>query len=208
MKSMELKARTVIKGLNRRNMTGEYCGTKEEALASISRFLTPGTSVSWGRTATLEELGATEFIRRSDCTVYDRFAGPRDEEASQRLFRDSLFCDTFFLSANAITMDGILVNIDGHGGRIAYMVFGPKKVVVVAGMNKVEPDLDSALKRARNVAAPANACRIGVHTPCTLTGKCADCQSEECICSQVLVTRRSRIKDRIHVILVGEQLGF
>lgn len=208
MESHAVLAGNVIKGLNRRSMTGEYCRTREEALAAIKHFLVPGTSVSWGRTKTLEEIGAIDSIYQSDCVIYDRFAVRGDEEKSRELFQKSLFCDTFFLSANAITADGILVNIDGHGGRTAYMIFGPKQVVVVAGMNKVMPDIDSAVKRARNTAAPLNAMRMGANTPCTIVGKCADCLSEDCICSQIVITRKSRIKNRIHVILVEEELGF
>ncbi|MGM9522605.1 MAG: lactate utilization protein [Oscillospiraceae bacterium] len=207
--TMENAAQTVIKGLERRNMTGEYCRTADDARAAIARYLVPGSSVSWGRTATLEELGAIDMIYNSGCKVYDRFAFRGDKEKTREIFKESLFCDTYFMSANAISMDGILVNIDGHGGRVAYLAFGPEKVVVVAGMNKVAPDLDSAVKRARNVAAPTNITRQGcTTTPCAGKGKCYNCLSEDCICCQVLITRRSRVKDRIHVILVGERLGF
>lgn len=205
--SRVLLAQMVIKGLNRRNMTGEYCRTAEAAREAMKQYLVPGLTVSWGRSATLEEAGILDMFRNSPCTVYDRQSAKNPEE-SEELLRQSLFCDLFLLSANAVTADGMLVNLDGHASRISFMAFGPKKVVVVAGMNKVAPDLDTAIKRARNVAAPANALRIGTDTPCTKTGKCADCLSADCICCQMMITRRSREAGRIHVILVGEELGF
>ena len=117
-------------------------------------------------------------------------------------------CDVFLMSSNAITEDGQLFNIDGTGNRVAALCYGPRNVIVVAGMNKVAPDLDSAVKRARNEAAPPNCIRLGLDTPCTKLGKCADCSSPDCICCQFLITRRSRVKGRIHVILVGQDLGF
>ncbi|MGM9536811.1 MAG: lactate utilization protein [Candidatus Onthomonas sp.] len=200
-------AKTLIKGLERRNMTGEYCSSRADALEAAKRFLVPGTSVSWGGTATLEEIGFLEAMKASECVVLDRHASS-DPEKVREIYRQILFCDTYFMSSNAITMDGILVNIDGNGNRVSSLTFGPSKVVIVAGMNKVAPDLDSAIKRARNTAAPANATRFGLSTPCASLGKCANCQNEDCICCQVVVTRRSRIPGRIHVILVGEELGF
>lgn len=200
-------AQTVIKGLERRNMTGEYCPTAQDALEAAKRFLIPGASVAWGGTATLEEIGFIDALRASQCKVLDRHA-PDDPEEVREIYRQTLFCDTYFMSTNAITLDGILVNIDGNANRVAALAFGPSKVVIVAGMNKVAADLDSAVKRARNVAAPTNATRFGLDTPCTSLGRCANCQSADCVCCQVMITRRSRIPNRIHVILVGEELGF
>lgn len=202
-----LLAQTVIKGLKRRNMTGEYCATPAEALEAAKRYLAPGRSVAWGGSATLEAIGLIDAIQASGCTVLDRHA-PTDPEAVREVYRQTLFCDTYFMSSNAISQDGQLVNIDGNGNRVASLIFGPAQVVVIAGMNKVAPDLDSAIKRARNSAAPANSIRFGLSNPCTVTGSCADCQSPDSICCQFVVTRRSRIAGRIHVILVGAELGF
>ena len=200
-------AQTVIKGLERRNMTGEYCATRDDAKAAIARFLIPGTSVAAGGSATLGELGFAEAAKAAGCNFLDRFAAATPEE-QREIFKEILFCDTYFMSTNAITQDGVLVNIDGNCNRISALAFGPEKVVVVAGMNKVAPDLDSAVKRARNEAAPPNCIRLGLDTPCTKLGKCADCSSPDCICCQFLIPRRSRVKGRIHVILVGQDLGF
>lgn len=200
-------AKTIIKGLERRNMTGEYCPTAGDALEAAKRFLVPGTSVSWGGTSTLAEIGFLDAMKASQCEVLDRHAS-KDPEVVKDIYRKILFCDTYFMSTNAITMDGILVNIDGNANRVAALAFGPSKVVIVAGMNKVAPDLDSAIQRARNIAAPINSTRFGSGTPCVSLGKCANCQHEDCICCQIMVTRRSRLPNRIHVILVGEDLGF
>lgn len=200
-------AKTILKGLERRNMTGEYCPTAEDARNAVRRFLLPGSTVSWGGSSTLAELGLIDEIRASQCKVLDRHASD-DPEQVKEIYRQILFCDTYFMSTNAITMDGILVNIDGNANRVAALAFGPSKVVIVAGMNKVAPDLDSAIQRARNVAGPTNATRFGLDTPCTSLGKCANCQHEDCICCQIMITRRSRIPNRIHVILVGEELGY
>ena len=200
-------AQTVIKGLERRNMTGEYCATTDDAKAAIARFLIPGTSVAAGGSATLGQLGFAEAAKAAGCNFLDRFAANTPEE-QREIFKEILFCDTYFMSTNAMTQDGALVNIDGNCNRISALAFGPEQVVVVAGMNKVAPDLDSAVKRARNEAAPPNCIRLCLNTPCTKTGKCMDCGSPDCICCQFLITRRSRVKGRIHVILVGQDLGF
>ena len=116
--------------------------------------------------------------------------------------------DYFLMSTNAITMDGELVNIDGRSNRVSCLCWGPQNVIIIAGMNKVALDVESALKRVRNFAAPPNAVRLNKNTPCAQTGKCADCYSPDCICSQIVITRRSSTPNRIKVILVGEELGY
>lgn len=206
-KSWAVTAQTVIQELERRNMTGEYCATAADALEAAKRYLLPGKSVSWGGSATLGEIGLLEAIQTSDCKALDRHASSDPEEVKE-IYRQILFCDTYFMSTNAITLDGMLVNIDGNCNRISALAFGPEQVVVIAGMNKVAPDLDSAMKRARNSAAVTNCFRFGFDTPCTSTGRCVDCQHEDSVCCQFMVTRRSRTAGRIHVILVGENLGY
>lgn len=203
----EKTAQTIIKGLERRNMTGEYCPTAADALAAAKKFLVPGSSVSWGGSTTLSEIGLMDAIHASSCTLWDRHS-TNDPEALREIYRQILFCDTYFMSTNAITLDGVLVNIDGNANRASALTFGPSKVVLVVGMNKVAPDVPSAVQRAQKIAAPINATRLGLQTPCTATGTCANCQSPDCICCQVVVTRRSRTPNRIHVILVGEALGY
>ena len=203
-KRNELLAQTVIKGLQSRNMSGYYAASKEEALALALSLIPKGSSVTMGGAMSAHEIGLVEAVKGPDYRFIDResFA---DRRASLLASYDA---DVFLTSANAMTEDGILVNIDGYANRVSRIANGPKKVVVIAGMNKVCKDLDSAMKRARNVAAPINAQRFGLNTPCAKTGACMDCKSPDTICCQFLLTRYSRHADRIHVILVNDALGF
>ena len=204
VKRNRLLAETVIKGLESRNMTGYYAGNKEEALKKALELIPEGSSISMGGAMSVHEIGLSEALKTDKYNFIDRDAY-EDKRAAMLAAYDA---DVFLSSCNAITSDGILVNIDGNSNRVSAIAQGPKKVVFVVGMNKVCPDVDSALKRARNVAAPINAQRFDLATPCCKTGKCMDCKSPDTICCQFLITRFSRHKDRIHVILVGEDLGF
>ena len=150
------------------------------------------------------EIGLVDALKGGNYHFIDR-----DKMADKRAAMLAAYDADFFLtSANALTDDGILVNIDGNANRVSAIAQGPKKVIVIAGMNKVCDDLDGAMKRARNVAAPINAQRFGLSTPCSKTGKCFDCKSPDTICCQFLITRYSKHPDRIHVILVNDTLGF
>ena len=162
--------------------------------------------VAWGGSVSIKEIGLLDAVKRRN-PVIDRELADTPEEKME-LMRNSLLCDTFLMSSNAISKDGQLVNIDGNGNRVAAMIFGPKQVVMVVGMNKVEPDLQSAIQRVHAKAAPPNALRLGLKTPCALTGSCADCLSPDCICAHTIITRYNRIKGRIKVILIGENLGY
>ncbi len=204
IKRNELLAQAVIKGLESRNMTGYYAPTAKEALAKALEIIPQKASVTMGGGMSVHEIGLVEALNQGDYNFIDRDAF-EDKRAAMLAAYDA---DFFLSSANAITDDGILVNIDGNSNRVSAIAQGPKKVLFIVGMNKVCPDVDSAMKRARNVAAPINAQRFGLSTPCSKTGKCMDCKSPDTICCQFLITRFSRHKDRIHVILVGEDLGF
>ena len=199
-----LLAQKVIKGLASRNMTGYWAATKEEALELALSLIPKGSSVTMGGAMSAQEIGLVEAVRGPDYSFIDRNAFA-DRRAALLAAYDA---DVFLSSANAMTEDGILVNIDGNANRVSCIANGPKKVLVIAGMNKVCKDLDHAMKRARNVAAPINAQRFGLNTPCAKTGSCMDCKSPDTICCQFLITRYSRHKDRIHVILVNDNLGF
>lgn len=205
--SYEHTASTVIKNLARRNMTGYYCATKEEALHKILSLLPEGSSVTWGGTETMTELGVFDALQKGSYELIDRSAAKTPEE-SRALYGKMVCADYFLTSANAISLDGELVNIDGNSNRVACIAYGPAHVIVAAGMNKLAADLDAAIARARTYACPINAVRVGADTPCAKTGVCADCLGPGCICCQTLITRRSRHNGRIHVILVGEELGF
>ena len=200
----ELLAKKVIKGLESRNMSGYYATTKKDALAQALALIPEGSSVSMGGAMSAHEIGLVEALKDGNYNFIDR-----DEYTDKRAAMLAAYdADVFLSSANAITDDGIMVNIDGNANRVSAIAQGPKKVIFIVGMNKVCPDLDSAMKRARNVAAPINAQRFGLSTPCSKTGACMDCMSPDTICCQFLITRFSRHKDRIHVILVNRNLGF
>ena len=200
----ELLAKKVIKGLESRNMSGYYATTKKDALAQALALIPEGSSVTMGGAMSAHEIGLVEALKDGNYNFIDR-----DEYTDKRAAMLAAYdADVFLSSANAITDDGIMVNIDGNANRVSAIAQGPKKVIFIVGMNKVCPDLDSAMKRARTVAAPTNAQRFGLSTPCAKTGACMDCKSPDTICCQILITRFSRHKDRIHVILVNRDLGF
>ena len=203
-KRNNLLSQKVIKGLESRNMTGYYAETKEEALRIALEIIPKGSSVTMGGAMSAHEIGLVEALKSSDYNFIDRDRA-EDKRAAMLAAYDA---DVFLSSANAMTEDGIMINVDGNANRVSAIAQGPRKVVFIVGMNKVCKDLDSAMKRARNVAAPINAQRFGLSTPCTQTGSCMDCKSPDTICCQILITRFSRHKDRIHVILVNDNLGF
>lgn len=205
-KRNDLLAQTVIKGLNSRHMAGYYVQTKDEALAKALELIPEGSKVSMGGGASVEEIGLVAALKEGNYNYIDRNSMKGEEKRAAEL--EAYTCDVFLGSCNAITDDGILVNIDGNANRVSAYAFGPKKLVLIVGMNKVCADVDSALKRARNSAAVANAQRFPINTPCKLTGKCMDCKAADSICAQFLITRVSMHKDRIHVILVNDTLGY
>lgn len=200
-------ADSLIEKFNQRGIEGYYCDSREEALTVAKRFLTPGCSVSWGGSMTLDEIGLLDEFHNSDYIIYDRTKAKSPEERSE-LYGKMVTADYYFMSTNAITLDGKLVNIDGNGNRVACLITGPKNVIVIAGMNKIVTDEAAAMERVRNMAAPPNAMRLNRKTPCAELGRCVNCLVEECICSSTVITRRSHIPYRIKVILVGEELGY
>ena len=199
----EKLAQIVIKGLKSRNMTGYYVKDRDEALKKALELIPEGSRVAMGGCMSAQEIGLTDALNNGHYTFYDRaFMAKREG------LLEAYGADVFVSSVNALTDDGILVNIDGNANRVSFIAQGPQKVVFIVGMNKVASDLDHAMKRARNIAAPINAGRFDITTPCTKTGKCMDCKSIDTVCCQFMITRFSRHKDRIHVILVNENLGF
>ena len=203
-KRNELLAGKVVKGLGSRNMTGYYAETKEEALKIALSVIREGESVTMGGCTSAIEIGLVDALKAGNYRFIDRDAYA-DKRAAMLAAYDA---DVFLSSVNAMTEDGILVNIDGNANRVSAIAQGPKKVIFIVGMNKVCNDVDGAMKRARNVAAPINAQRFGLSTPCAATGSCMNCKSPDTICCQFLITRYSKHPGRIHVILVGDNLGF
>ena len=198
---------SVIKNLEKRNMSGYYCETAKEARELVKQLIPAQATVTNGGSETLEETGIMELIQSPDYQFIDRKAAKTPEE-SRMLYGKIVTADYFLTSANAITLDGELINVDGNGNRVACLIQGPSHVLVIAGMNKVVPTQEDGIRRVRNIAAPPNAIRVGVQTPCTKTGLCNDCQSPDCICCHTVITRYSRHKGRISVILIGEEYGF
>ena len=200
-----LLAETVIKGLKSRNMTGWYAASREEALAKALELIPEGSSVTMGGAMSVHEIGLVQALKDGNYRFIDRDAY-EDKRAAMLAAYDA---DVFLSSVNAMTSDGVLINIDGNANRVSAIAQGPRKVIFIVGMNKVcGADPDEAMKRARSVAAPTNAQRFGLSTPCTKTGTCMNCKSPDTICCQFLITRYSRHADRIHVILVNDSLGF
>ncbi len=204
VKRNELLAQKVIKGLESRNMSGYYAASKEEALKKALELIPEGSSITMGGAMSVHEIGLTEVLKNGDYDFIDRDAYEDKREAMLKAYD----ADVFLASANAMTDDGVLINIDGNSNRVSAIAQGPKKVIFIVGMNKICSDPDAAMKRARNVAAPINAQRFGLDTPCSKTGSCFNCKSPDTICCQILITRYSRHKDRIHVIVVNDNLGF
>ncbi|MBR6148077.1 MAG: lactate utilization protein [Lachnospiraceae bacterium] len=203
-KRNELLASQVIKGLESRNMSGYYASDKDEALKIALSLIEKGSTVTMGGAMSAHEIGLVDALKKGDYNFIDR-----DQEKDKRAAMLAAYdADVFLSSANAITNDGVMVNIDGNSNRVSAIAQGPKKVVFIVGMNKVCDDIDGAMKRARNVAAPINAQRFNLNTPCAKTGACFNCKSPDTICCQFLITRYSRHEGRIHVILVNDNLGF
>ncbi len=208
VKRSALAGERVVKALQSRHFEACYCATKAEALQKALSYIPEGSSVGWGGSVSVEEIGLKEAVRSPKYKAIDRDA-VSDPAEKTRLMKQCLSANVFLMGTNALTQDGELVNIDGTGNRLAAMCFGPDSVIVIAGINKLAPDLDTAIARARSVAAPINAARFpGLDTPCAKIGLCGDCRSESCICNQILITRNSRPAGRIKVIVVGEELGF
>ena len=203
VKRNECLARTVIKGLESRNMSGYYAADKEEALKQALQLIPEGSSIAMGGCMSAHEIGLIKALEEGNYNYMDR-----DKMERRAALMAAYDADVFLSSANAITDDGIMVNIDGNSNRVSCIAQGPRKVIFIVGINKVCSDLDAAMKRARNVAAPANAQRFDYKIPCKEKGKCFDCKSPDTICCQFLITRYSRHTGRIHVILVNDNLGF
>ena len=206
-KRNQLLAQKVIKGLESRNMTGYYAATKEEALRIALDLIPETSSVTMGGAMSAREIGLVDALKNGNYNFIERENATTDEEKRAAILK-GYDADYFLSSANAITEDGVMINIDGNSNRVSFIAHGPKHVIFIVGMNKVCNDVDGAMKRARNVAAPINAQRFGLTTPCSKTGACMNCKSPDTICCQFLITRYSRHNDRMHVILVNDSLGF
>lgn len=203
----EKRAQLLIKNLKSRHFDAYYCDNKEQALAKALELIPEGSSVGWGGAMSANQIGLMDAVRNGNYKALDRESCATEEER-ENVLRACMGADYFLTGANGLSLDGQMVNIDGAGNRVAAIIYGPKNVIVIAGMNKVEDTLEAAYTRARTVAAPMNQQRFLNDTPCAVTGTCADCKSVSCICNQIVVTRHCRPAGRIKFILVGEPLGF
>lgn len=196
----------VVEALKKRHFDAYYVSTKEEALKKALEIIPQDHSVAWGGSMSVDSIGLKDELQKRGNVLIDRDKGKTPQEKDELMLK-ALGCGTFLMSSNAITENGELFNIDGKANRVAALCFGPKSVVIIAGMNKVVQDLDAAYKRVRGYSAPANSQRFEIKTPCKITGECADCTSPDCICNQLVTTRLCKPAGRIKVILVGEDLG-
>lgn len=200
-------AESVISKLNARGMEGYYCQSSRDAVELVKKIVPEGSSIAWGGSETIKEAGILTYLKENNYILFDRADASTPEE-SRQMYANHALSDYFFMSSNAVTYDGRLVNIDGNGNRVACLIHGPKNVIVAVGMNKVVKSLETAIERAHNEAAAPNAIRLNRNTPCRDFGKCTDCLTDDCMCSHIVITRRSFIKGRIKVILIGEALGY
>lgn len=202
------RVKRTIKNLQKNNMNGYYVQTEEEALKKIEELISEGDTVSVGGSMTLFETGVINLLRNGKYNFLDRYKEGLTPAEIKELYRKSFFADAYFTSSNAITENGEIYNVDGTGNRVAAMLYGPDKVIIIVGRNKLVKDLDQAILRVKETAAPANNVRLNKDNPCTKVGYCMDCKQESRICNEYTVIKRQGNKDRIHVIIVNKELGY
>ncbi|MBQ3391392.1 MAG: lactate utilization protein [Clostridia bacterium] len=207
-RAQTLRMQQLAKALEKNNMDVICLENKEQVVPTLEGLIEKGAKVSVGGSATLFETGVIDWLRSYDCEFHDRYAPGLTGEQVMEVFRAAFTDDVYLTSTNAVTEAGELVNVDANGNRVAAMLFGPKKVIVVTGMNKLVRDVPAAFARIEEVAAPANAIRLGRKTPCTETGRCMHCKSEDAICRKATILASQQGKGRVTVILVAEKLGY
>lgn len=205
--ALSRQAETIIKNLEKRNMEGFYFESAAACTEAILSTLPKGAVIGWGGSESIKECGLMDNIQKGGYELLDRSLAKTPEEARQ-IYARTVLADYYLMSTNAITTDGILINIDGNGNRVACLIQGPRHVIIIAGMNKVVTSVPEGVARVRNMASPANAIRLERHLPCAVSGVCHDCLAPECFCNQIVVTRRSMHPGRIKVYLTGEPLGY
>lgn len=205
---IEKKVQRTIENLEKNNIEGFYVKSEEELIKKIIEIVKEGSTVSVGGSMTLFETGVIEHLRSGRYNFLDRYKEGLSQEDMKDIYRKSFFADAYFTSSNAITEEGEIYNVDGNGNRVAAMIYGPDKVIIIAGINKIVRDLDEAIIRNREMAAPANAKRLNKNTPCTKTGYCMDCSSPERICRNYVLIKNQGKKGRMFVIFVDKQLGY
>ena len=201
------RGQILVKNLQARHFDAYYCETKEDALKKALELIPEEATVGWGGALSAEQIGLMQALHAGNYNPIDRSLA-KDQAERDEMMRQMMLADVFLTGANGLSLDGQMVNIDGTGNRVAATIYGPKSVIVVAGMNKVEDSLEDAIRRARTIAAPMNNQRFSNDNPCSVTGTCGNCKNVTCICNQIVITRHCRPVGRIKFILVGEPLGF
>ena len=205
--AFETTAKTIIKNLAARNMEGFFFESSAQAVDAILSMIPENSSITWGGSETFKETGMLSALQKGNYKLIDRSLANSPEERRAQ-YGEMVLADYFFMSSNAITLNGELVNIDGNSNRVGLMVHGPQHVFILVGMNKLASDVDAAIKRIRTYACPANAKRLNKKTPCGVVGKCAECLSDECMCNNIVITRRSGHPGRIKIFFIAEELGY
>lgn len=205
---IEKKVERVIQNLEKNNMKGYFVTDKKEAVEKVKELMQENDTVAVGGSMTLFETGIIDLLRNGSYNFLDRYAEGLSPEQVAEVHKKAFTADVYLASSNALTEAGELYNVDGVGNRVAAMIYGPKKVLVVVGINKIVKDLDQAILRNREWAAPANNKRLKKNTPCVSAGHCLDCSNPDRICNNYVVIKRQMLPERIHVIIVGEQIGY
>lgn len=197
-----------IQALNKNDMNGYLVNTKEELIEKIKELVKENSTVACGGSMSLFETGVIDHLRSDRYNFLDRYKEGLSEEEVTKIFKESFFADVYFASSNAVTEDGKLYNVDGNGNRVAAILFGPEKVILVVGVNKIVKNIDEAVIRNREISAPANAKRLNKKTPCAKVGYCMDCKGNDKICREFTVISSQKNKDRMHVIFMNEEIGY
>ncbi len=206
--SNEMKINRTIEALKKNNMNGYYAKNRDEVIELIKDIVSEGSKVAVGGSETLSELGILEHLRSGRYDFLDRYKEGLTREEVTNIFKQSFLADAYLSSCNAITENGELYNVDGNGNRVAAMLYGPDKVIVICGINKIVKDVDEAIKRNKAISAPMNAKRLNKKTPCTKVGYCMNCNSPERICNEYTLIKKQRSDERMHVIFLNENLGY
>lgn len=204
----ESRINTTIESLKKNGINGYLVNNHKELIDKINELTKDGDIVSCGGSITLFETGVIDYLRSGKYKFLDRYVKGLSKDDLKKLYRDTFSADVYFTSTNAITEKGELYNVDGNGNRVAAMLYGPDKVIVIAGINKIVKDIEDAVIRNERISAPANCKRLNRNTPCVKVGHCVNCTSEERICSEYTIIKTQRNKDRIHVIFLNEELGY
>ncbi|MEQ8196450.1 MAG: lactate utilization protein [Clostridiaceae bacterium] len=197
-----------IEALRKNNMNGYLLNSIEELISKIEELVKKDSRVTCGGSVSLFEVGIIDHLRSGRYDFLDRYKEGLSGEELREIYRQAFLCDAYFVSSNAITEAGEIYNVDGNGNRVAAILYGPEKVIIIAGTNKIVKDLDEAIKRTKEISAPANAKRLNRATPCTESGRCMDCKSPERICREYTLIRSQGNKDRIHVLFLNEEIGY